>query len=630
MIKDSDGTIEGCHETEADADDQMKALYANEESSVAPAAGRTVSGMLWTIRQTATGWDVLHGDDVVASFDGPPEDVKAAAHAYSLAVGYLADAAVDALPAVAPDEGGPEAPPDGVIPQRWQAGPTGICANAETGDGRDFTPTVWTWRASAFPLPVMYLAETEYGHFGAQLAGFIDTQGDPTTGAGVSGWFHDSDVGRAAYNVLSAQGSVGVSVDPGAVTASFVCTEEVVDEWGPFCLDGMTVFEAYEIAGFTIVPFPAFATASIELVPVAEAPAEAEPVPVPTEGPITQVAASGITRHPTVQADLDAFNAAYMDRANAGTLRAAAPVRPPAAWFAMGEPDDDDPRYVDQRDGQMGIPLTISDDGQVYGHFGLWGTCHVGYAGECVTPPVSAGAYAHFHVGVVTADDGSDVATGTLTAGCDHALHTLRAPAARDHYAHNGIAWADVRASNGRHGPWVAGALRPDVTDEQVRVLRAGALSGDWRQLGAGLEAIAILAVSVPGFPIVRDAIAASGFDLADLPSAAQWAVEDGRQVSLVASGVLRPAPTTIDALVAAGTIEPCAECGKRRMMRRSDTTDTTGRLLREMAATLAQVNGRLDILERRTRPQLAVAAAPIRDGIKARLAARNGTTVDA
>ena len=31
VIKDDDGSIAGCHETEAEADDQLAALYASEE-----------------------------------------------------------------------------------------------------------------------------------------------------------------------------------------------------------------------------------------------------------------------------------------------------------------------------------------------------------------------------------------------------------------------------------------------------------------------------------------------------------------------------------------------------------------------------------------------------------------------
>src|SRR3546814_9385437 len=51
-----------------------------------------------------------------------------------------------------------------------------------------------------------------------------------------------------------------------------------------------------------------------------------------------------------------------------------APVLPPAAWF--GAPDLDEP-----------TPFTISDNGREFGNIAAWGTCHIGDAGQCVTPP---------------------------------------------------------------------------------------------------------------------------------------------------------------------------------------------------------------------------------------------------
>lgn len=151
-------------------------------------------------------------------------------------------------------------------------------------------------------------------------------------------------------------------------------------------------------------------------------------------------------------------------------------------------------------------------------------------------------------------DDGTRVATGTLTMGCDHAAAELRAPEARDHYAHQGLAFADVRATNGALGVWVSGVLRPDVTTEQLRLLRASSLSGDWRRIGAGLEFIGALAVNVPGFPIAREAVTAAGLE--QLPAA-----------QLTASAFLDDQVQT--SLVAAGVVQRCPECQKRAMRAR-------------------------------------------------------------
>lgn len=576
---------------------------------------------MWTLRQTDTGWEVVDGSNVVVHS-------AAGEHAgYAACLTWLADQAVTIAPGEdVPADATTDGPPQGCLAERWQAGPNGIVLNAATDDGRDFTNCVFSWRPSAAPLPLMLLTQTTYGHFEAQLAGFIEQQGEPTAAAGVQGWFHDSEIGRQARDVIQAQGSFGCSVDPGLVDAAFVCVQEVVDDDGwPWCEEGSYVFAAYEIAGVTLVPFPAFAQAAIELAPDTAAEPEVTPVGDNAPGETAPLLADGEIPTSTV-VTLDQSTRRRLHRhldetidAHVLTLQAAAaPAQPPVAWLTMEEPPDDDPRYVPQPDGQIGIPLTITDEGQVFGHFGLWGTCHVGRLGECVTPPASQAAYAHFMIGGVVADDGVEYATGVLTAGCDHALASMRATSARDHYAHNGMGWADVRASNGRHGPWCAGTLRPDVTPEQVRVLRAGGLSGDWRHLGVGLETIAVLAVNTPGFPIVRAALVASGFEtMADAHLAVE--IAGGRQTALIAAGLVHRPVEVVESLVAAGTIERCSNCGGRRSPGAPGSHlahEPSRAVLTELRALRAAV---ATILAR-TEPLLEQQAAATREQLRARL----------
>lgn len=569
---------------------------------------------MWTLRQIADGWEVVDSADVVVF-------TAAGEHAgYSACVTWLADQAVTVSPPgeMPPSDTPAEGAPVGCLAERWQAGPAGICANAATDDGRDFTNCAWSWRASTAPLPLMLLTETTMGHFEAQLAGFIEQQGDPTAAGAVQGWFHDSEIGRQARDIIQAQGSFGCSVDPGLVDAAFVCVREVVDDDGwPWCEEGSYVFAAYEISGVTLVPFPAFASAAIELAPEAATVPEITPVGDNAPGELTPPMVAGSAEGDEIPSRLVALPARARD--DAQPVTASAPVTPPASWLLMEEPPDDDARYVAQPDGQLGIPLTITDEGQIFGHFGLWGTCHIGRLGECVTPPPSQAAYAHFMTGSVRADDGVEYATGVLTAGCDHALTSMRAAAARDHYAHNGVGWADVRASNGRHGPWCAGALRHDVTPEQLRVLRASSLSGDWRHLGVGLEAVAVLAVNTPGFPIVRAALVASGFEtIADAHLAVE--IADGRQTALVAGGMVRRPIEAVEALVAAGTIERCANCGRR-------TGGESGAHLaaqpsRVVLGELREMRAMLSTLLSRTEPLRDQQAAAARDELRARLGA--------
>jgi hypothetical protein len=188
--------------------------------------------------------------------------------------------------------------------------------------------------------------------------------------------------------------------------------------------------------------------------------------------------------------------------------------RPPASWFR-------DPKL------SAATPLTVTENGRVYGHLALWGTCHTGHAHQCIQPPPSVSGYGYFHTGSLLAADGTEVAVGHITMDTRHAKTTdaVSAAAALAHYEHTGKTVADVAAGEDGYGIWVSGALRPSVTEEQKRALRASPLSGDWRRIGTSLELIAALAVNVPGFPIPRP----SGL------------VAGGAMQSLVASGMLPP-----------------------------------------------------------------------------------------
>ena len=190
-------------------------------------------------------------------------------------------------------------------------------------------------------------------------------------------------------------------------------------------------------------------------------------------------------------------------------VAAGGPAVPPADWFT-------DPQLTGP------TPLTITDDGRVFGHIATWGTCHTGStAGSCVTPPRSATNYAYFRTGV-RETTGGDVPVGQITLGGGHADLHLSYRGAIEHYDDVATAVADVAAGEDAHGIWVAGALRPGVTDEQLLALRAASPSGDWRNIGGNLELVAAHAVNSPGFPVAR--------------------VASGRRLALVASGAMAPA----------------------------------------------------------------------------------------
>jgi hypothetical protein len=198
-------------------------------------------------------------------------------------------------------------------------------------------------------------------------------------------------------------------------------------------------------------------------------------------------------------------------------ITAAAPQLVPAAYFARPEPDGP-------------TPFTIGEPGpdgfrSVHGHMATWNTCHIGFAGRCVTPPRSPSRYAYFHTGAVLTELG-EMPVGQLTIGADgHADLRASAAAAAQHYDRTGTAFADVVAVDGRHGIWVSGVVRAGVPDDVVFAARAAAPSGDWRTVRGSLELVASLQVNVPGYPVPRARVA-SGVPVALVAAGAVQAVQ--------------------------------------------------------------------------------------------------------
>ncbi len=463
--------------------------------------------------------------------------------------------------------------------------------NVQTGDGRVIAAMALEW--PELPLPLAWLERQMHGDLldgGAQI-GTIDTI--TRTGADVAFTGQVDDevpegaelVRRMANNSPPLGSRVGISIDP--------------DNWAMELVDTtMDEADAEELvmllaSGSGQLP-PRRARQPVAVGANGVQAAAGDPDPGEGVGVVlfTEAAGDILERYTRLRirgataCAIAAFTSGYMELAEAAppaegeppaepeptatVIVASARTRPPAAAFAVPEPQPGDEGMVDvygmpaqellveqPDDGYgsagLGVPMTITNDGRVFGHGALWGQCHVGYLDECVTAPPSMAAYAHFHVGETVVDTGERLATGVLTVNTDHAAAYLLAPEARDHYANTGLAFADVRASNGNLGLWFSGVLRDGFTDEQLRVLRASSLSGDWRRRGTNLELVAALAVNVPGFPIAREAVTASGMRLQRASLAASAHVADGQVHSLVASGI----------------VQRCTECQRRAMASR-------------------------------------------------------------
>lgn len=170
------------------------------------------------------------------------------------------------------------------------------------------------------------------------------------------------------------------------------------------------------------------------------------------------------------------------------------PVNPADDWFE--NPQLDAP-----------TPLTVDDDGRVYGHIATRDVAHIGLPGR-IHAPKSRSNYAYFKTGQLVTASGKKVNVGQITLAGGHAPLQADAAAAVAHYDNTASAVADVNCGDDQWGIWVAGALRPEVTPTQLRTLRASAPSGDWRPINGGLELVACCQVNVPGFPVVRARVA--------------------------------------------------------------------------------------------------------------------------
>lgn len=171
------------------------------------------------------------------------------------------------------------------------------------------------------------------------------------------------------------------------------------------------------------------------------------------------------------------------------------PDVPPVDWF-------DEPTDV----ASYGA-LTVTDEGRVYGYLAPAGVPHRGFT-ERVTAPMGNVDYDLFMGRETLIAGGGRVVTGALTMDCGHASIGFRDPAAAmDHYDNACSIVATARIGENRNGVWVAGALVPGLSANQVSRLMACQLSGDWRphrQRQGWREFAGALLVPVPGFPMAR------------------------------------------------------------------------------------------------------------------------------
>ena len=352
-----------------------------------------------------------------------------------------------------------------------------IPEGVESGDGRKFKRGAIEWRD--LPLPLLWQIQTGSGHDGSVVVGRIDHMERTEDGIGnAHGVFDTGAYGQEAERLVREGFLRGVSADMDRFEAEEVAADatDVDEEKNNQIKKDKIVINAARVMAVTIVPKPAFQECSIALAQDEEQDSQEETV-IP----------DGIYVEDVDPMDAEAVVAS-------GMIAGAIPNEPPAQWFT--NPGLKEP-----------TPLTVDDEGRVFGHIAAWHVDHIGMAFG-TRPPRSRSNYGYFHTGVCRTSEGSDVPVGQLTLAGGHASITADAAEAVKHYDDTASAVADVHAGEDAYGIWVAGALRPGTTPDQIRALRASAPSGDWRPIKGSLELVAVCQVNVPGFPIARARVA--------------------------------------------------------------------------------------------------------------------------
>lgn len=400
---------------------------------------------------------------------------------------------------------------------RWR-GPL-VVEGVESGDGRMIAAGALGHRDLPLTLMVMFRnPDGGEGHAAAEVAGRIDNifrPDDAQNEVWGEGVYDDSDVGREAFRMLGAKMLRGVSVDLCDMVAEFEAPAP--DENGEIDMFGgkLLVTQA-NIMGATQTAFPAFAQAFLEVVTGSDDPA------------LVASAARGVEAR--VWTIFDDNGGALVASAGGGYA-----VHPPAAWF-------EDPQLTGP------VPVRVGLDGRVYGHVAAWDSCHISWdhRKHCEPPPRSQCAYAAFRTGQTLTAEGTLLPTGPVMVDSVHPDLKMRASDAQAFYAHTGSAAADVVVGEDQFGIWIAGALRSTATDAQVRALRGGDVSPDWRYISGyrDRECVAMLAVNNSGFKVAPALVASAGGGDVIVPGSGPRAlIEGGKIVAQVGAGrIVRPA----------------------------------------------------------------------------------------
>lgn len=177
------------------------------------------------------------------------------------------------------------------------------------------------------------------------------------------------------------------------------------------------------------------------------------------------------------------------------------PLNPPRSWLF------DKPEWFTPGD-KLTLVTEGPEAGRVAGTVASHAQCILDGQPGCWRAPDSPTAYQAAHQGDTLTAEGELVHTANVGGGINHARVAEKFSGAVKHYDNTASQLMRVRYYD--DGDWIIalGAAWPDITDRDVAMVRASAMSGDWRyrpELGAFDLAGAQL-VNNPGFPLIRAA----------------------------------------------------------------------------------------------------------------------------
>lgn len=312
------------------------------------------------------------------------------------------------------------------------------------------------------PLTIKYQPQTAYGHEGAIVSGALfEVTVDPANNlmSGL-GFLLDDEHGRRHAQYISTGAMRGNSVDLAEVKARFV---EDMDN-GEYWIE----FTNYALAATTGVGTPAFrdAHATVDM--------SAEELTASMGDPMTPLEITWDTQ------TINIIGTPIMENELTAALR-----EKQVSFDAFYRPESDIPHKV-----------IVDADNNVYGHLALWQSCWGDEIDRCVRPPRPSDQYASFNQPGVLTERGI-VSTGPIFAFGGH-RKSRSAPTIEQAYGGIENSWCDVRVTEGKHGPWLSGRVRPGTADDVIYAARASRISGHW--VNGALRAI--VSVNVPAFNV--------------------------------------------------------------------------------------------------------------------------------